>query len=78
MDLETLLTEYNAARAEADMKRQVAARAERAVIEAQSALVDAMIEAGLTQYGPIGSRTEWHVPSETFRRVWFTIETANH
>jgi multidrug efflux pump subunit AcrA (membrane-fusion protein) len=72
IDLETLRTEYESARAELNQLRQGLKRAEHAVTAAQSALVDAMIEAGLTEYGPITSRPEWHEPSETFRTVWAT------
>lgn len=72
IDLETLRTEYEAARAELDQLRGVLRRSENAVTAAQSALVVEMIKAGLTEYGPITSRLEWHPPSETHRRVWAT------
>lgn len=72
IDLETLRTEYESARAELNQLRGVLQRAEHAVTAAQSELVEAMIEAGLAEYGPITSRSEWHAPSESYRRVWST------
>lgn len=68
MDLETLATEYRSAEAEAEMQRRVYERARRAVSTAGSALIDAIIEAGLTEYGPITSSME---PSPFgLRRQW--------
>jgi len=43
IDLETLRTAYEAAHAELDMQPRAAQIAERAVVAAQSALVDAMM-----------------------------------
>ncbi len=70
IDLETLLTEYESARSEMEQQRRVFRRAELAVVAAQSALVAAMAEAGLTEYGPITCRKRWHEPSGTYRRTW--------
>lgn len=68
--LETLRAEYESTAAELNRQRQTLKHAKHVVADAGSALIQAMIEAGLTQYGPVASHTEWHAPSETFRRVW--------
>ena len=70
IDLETYLTEYESASAELRAQRSVLVGYERAFNEASAALVQAIIDAGLTEYGPITSHTVWHQPSETWRRVW--------
>jgi hypothetical protein len=70
IDLETLRTEYEAASVEAGYAFLAFQHAKAAVQRSQDALVDAIIEAGLTEYGPITSTLEWHPPSETHRRVW--------
>lgn len=75
MDLETLRTEYESARAELTAQRRVYQGYERAAQQAQDDLVDAIIQAGLTEYGPITSRSEWHAASESYRRVWATKAT---
>ena len=57
IDLETLRTEYEAARAELDVQPRAAQIAERAVVAAQSAFVDA----------DDGGRSGW-LPQQTFQR----------
>ena len=70
IDLETLATEYAAAQANLRAQRRVLAGYKQAADDAGNALVAAIIEAGLTEYGPITSTLEWHAPSESHRRIW--------
>jgi hypothetical protein len=69
-DLEMLRTEYESAEAELARQRQVLQGYERAAQRSRDALVDAIVEAGLTSYGPITSTLTFHEPTGTTRRIW--------
>ena len=70
INLETLATEYDSARYSYSAQLKVCQSYQRAEQEAWNALVEAIIEAGLAEYGPVTSELVWHAPSESHRRIW--------
>jgi hypothetical protein len=71
MDLETLSTEYEHIRAEMIEQHKAYLRTKRALGEAGDALIAAIIEAGLTEYGPITSTLQpYGIFGEKVRPVW--------
>ncbi len=73
VDIETLRIECEAALAEREHAWNQFQRAERAATQAGNELINAIVAAGLTEYGPISSRmSETNEPYEgTPRRIWF-------
>lgn len=71
-DLDTAVTEYSSCEGNLEQQRKVLRGYERAFNEASNRLVEAIIEAGLTEYGPITSSLQRNEFTGTVRRVWST------
>lgn len=73
-DLETLATEYRNAAYELKQQEKIVARCRVVEFQTRNALVEAIIESGQIEYGPITSdlvwQEGWQEGTGEYRRVW--------
>lgn len=74
MDLAALAADYDAAQARAALAHRQYQQARREVSTAGDALIAAMMDAGVTEYGPITSK--FVSAGGELRRVWLEREPS--